>query len=296
MLSILLAVYSLLFIFITWNRFYWGLYIFFLLLPTYLIRFSIGPLPTTLLEIMLLIIFTIWIIKYNKNIIIQLKLQFSKNYNYTLIFAILIFLLAATISIFTSADIKSALGEWKAFYVEPIILFFILVTSHKLQVTKNFVKNILFALILSGLTTSILAIYQHFTGWMVPWDFWQNGNSFRITGWWGFPNGVGLFLSPLVLLSLFLINKKDWKTWVLPIVFIPLGILSVIFAKSTGGLVGIIGGFGLLLLLYKKTRWWTIGLTTIAVIGLFTFPQLSEIKKEIPRKTALCFNLLRRCI
>ena len=137
MLSILLAVYSLLFIFITWNRFYWGLYIFFLLLPTYLIRFSIGPLPTTLLEIMLLIIFTIWIIKYNKNIIIQLKLQFSKNYNYTLIFAILIFLLAATISIFTSADIKSALGEWKAFYVDPIILFFILVTSHKLQVTKN---------------------------------------------------------------------------------------------------------------------------------------------------------------
>ncbi len=276
--SLLLILYSLFFIFITWNRFHWGLCIFFFLLPTYLIRFDIGPLPTTLLEVMLGIIVLIWLIKYNRQIILRLREKILENYNYTLIFAISLFLLAATISIFTSNNLASALGEWKAFYIEPILLFLVLITT--LEDKKKY-KHIIFALTLSGIITSILAIYQHFTGWLVPWDFWQNGETYRVTAWYGFPNGVGLFLSPLVLLNLLLINKKDRRTWITPIIFIPLGILATIFAKSTGGLIGIIGGFGLLLLLYKKTRLWTIGLGTIAIITLFTCPLLSGIKDEV---------------
>ena len=276
--SLLLILYSLFFVFITWNRFHWGLCIFFFLLPTYLIRFNIGPLPTTLLEVMLEIIVIIWIIKFNKQIFSKLKEKFKENYNYTLIFAILIFLLAATISVFTSINIRSALGEWKTFFIEPILFFLILITTLK---NKKHLQNIIFTLILSGLITSILAIYQHFTGWMVPWFFWENANSFRVTAWYGFPNGVGLFLSPLLLLSLFLIDKKEKITWILPIVFIPLGILAIAFAKSTGGLIGVLGGFILLTLLYKKTRWWIIGLGIITIVSLFTLPQLSNIKDEI---------------
>ena len=227
---------------------------------------------------MLGIIVLIWLIKYNRQIILRLREKILENYNYTLIFAISLFLLAATISIFTSNNLASALGEWKAFYIEPILLFLVLITT--LEDKKKY-KHIIFALTLSGIITSILAIYQHFTGWLVPWDFWQNGETYRVTAWYGFPNGVGLFLSPLVLLNLLLINKKDRRTWITPIIFIPLGILATIFAKSTGGLIGIIGGFGLLLLLYKKTRLWTIGLGTIAIITLFTCPLLSGIKDEV---------------
>jgi len=204
--SLLLTLYSLLFIFITWNRFYWGLYIFFFLLPTYLIRFNLGPLPTTLLEVMLWIITIVWLVKFNKQIIPKLKSLITDHW--LLFIAITLFLLAATISTFTSTDTRSALGEWKAFYIEPIILLFILVTSYKLQVTKNFVNNIIFALILSGLITSVLAIYQHFTGWLVPYAFWQNQNTFRVTAWYGFPNAVGLFLAPLIPLAIYLMTKQ----------------------------------------------------------------------------------------
>ena len=127
--SLFLIPYSLFFAFIAWNRFNYALVLFFFLLPTYLIRFNIGPLPTTLLEMMFGIIFLIWLGKHitrntyhvTRKIVLKNKLLFI---------GIAIFILSATISIFTSSNLKSALGEWKAFYIEPILMLCILVTSY----------------------------------------------------------------------------------------------------------------------------------------------------------------------
>jgi len=53
---------------------------------------------------------------------------------------------------------------------------------------------------------------------MVPWEFWENRNTYRVTGWYGFPNAVGLFIAPLIPLSLYLLKKniinlkkRNWK-------------------------------------------------------------------------------------
>ena len=272
----LYILFFILFIFITWNNFYLSLCLLFFLLPTYLIKFNLGFLPTTLLEVMFWIIFITWLIKWNKRIIYKLKKIIIKNPN--LFISISIFLISVTISIFTSTNLRSALGEWKAFYIEPILLFFILIITLK---EKKQINNLIFALILSGLITSILSIYQHFTGWMVPYSFWQNNNTFRVTGWYDFPNAVSLFLSPLTLLSLLLINKKNWYTWIIPIIFIISSILAVIFCKSTGGLVGITTGFSLLLLFYKKTRLPIILAGLVGIIIIVSLPQSSYIKQEL---------------
>lgn len=126
---LILIIYCLLFAYLTWRHFHLGLALLFFLLPTYLIRFNFGPLPSTLLEVMIWIITIIWLIKYNKNIIYHLSFIIKQNYNYTLFIATALFLLAATISIFTSIDLRAALGEWKAFYFEPILIFVILITT-----------------------------------------------------------------------------------------------------------------------------------------------------------------------
>jgi len=42
----------------------WAILFILAALPLYLIRFNIGPLPTTLLECLLVISFIIWIIQY----------------------------------------------------------------------------------------------------------------------------------------------------------------------------------------------------------------------------------------
>ncbi|HQF57462.1 MAG TPA: O-antigen ligase family protein [Candidatus Magasanikbacteria bacterium] len=253
---------------------------------------------------MFLIIFIIWIIKYRQSIINNLILIIKNNK--ILFTAIFFFLLATIISIFTSINIQSALGEGKAFYLEPVIMFVILITTIK---EKKQINNILLALIISGLITAILAIYQHFTGWLVPEAFWSNRQTYRVTAWYGFPNGVGLFLAPLIPFAIYLmketwpvikkyktqkINKlsitnsqsqttqfKNWLLFLSSIFYLILAPLAIIFSKGTGPLLGIIGGISLLFLINKKTRWLIILVGLISLISLLFLPQLSNIKQEI---------------
>ncbi|HBU07417.1 MAG TPA: hypothetical protein DEB09_05035 [Candidatus Magasanikbacteria bacterium] len=330
--TILFTVYCLLFTYLAWKNFPWGLYLFFFLLPTYLIRFNIGPLPTTLLEVMLWIITIIWLIKYHSHIIYHIT--HTTKQNKILFIGIAVFLLSATVSIFTSTDVRSALGEWKAFYIEPIILFLILITTfnpknyppeqtqldQKIKRSKDqfsvrssdlpifrssIINHIIFALILSGLITSVLAIYQHFTGWMVPYAFWQNQNTFRVTAWYGFPNAVGLFLTPLFPLAIYglkeSIKNKSFNLFpteygipyyigtifqslikiILYSLFLILSPLAILYSKGTGPLIGLVAGIGILLLFYKKTRWPTVILSLICLSSLFSFSSLSSLKNEV---------------
>lgn len=265
-----------------------GIFLLFLLLPSYLIRFSIGPLPTTALEVIILIIVGVWIIQNfwtkEKRASVSTFLFSVYSKNKLLVFGTALFLLGATISVFTSIDIRAAAGEWKAFYVEPILIFVVLVSIIQKSEHRN---QIFFALILSGLATSLLAIYQNYTGFMVPEAFWK---SHRVTAWYGFPNGVGLFLAPLVPLALYLIYnataslKRGLKRTLIQascILFLIASIPAIIFAKSTGALVGIAAGIGIFLVLYKKTRWPVVILGVVGLIAVLNLPTDNAVRMEL---------------
>ncbi|OGH92213.1 MAG: hypothetical protein A2479_02100 [Candidatus Magasanikbacteria bacterium RIFOXYC2_FULL_39_8] len=250
---------------------------------------------------MIWILSIIWIIKYNRSIIFNLKSLFLRHKS--LFIASTVFLLGATIAVFSSLHIKEAAGEWKAFYVEPFLLFLILITTAKNKLNKNIsisqclnVNNILFALILCGLATSILAIYQHSTGWMVPYAFWQNRNTFRVTGWYGYPNAVALFVTPLVPFTLYFAVQFFYKikgvesikykvkkyTYTLFFLLSTFSfIFAILYAKSTGGLIGLAAGIGILLLVYKKTRWPTLIIGLVGFVSLVSLPGSNPIKQEV---------------
>lgn len=325
-MHIFIILFSIAFFLITYRRFENGIFLLFLLLPTYLIRFHIGPLPSTLLEVMALSLTGITIInilqseykkqtkKFLQNTFLFLwsnSISFYKK-NKLLACGILIFLLGATISIFTSVDIRAALGEWRAFYFEPIILFFILnaVLNEKFgeHKKKAIQQYILFPLILCGLATSILAIYQHFTGWLVPYSFWQNRATYRVTGWYGFPNAVGLFLAPLIPLAILILvklkdtyqntkkfQKLNFKMLIknsnlnienylfvsVCFLFLLTAPLALLFAKGSGSILGAIAGIGILLLYKKKFRWPAIVLGVLGLITLLTASPLHTLKQEL---------------
>ncbi|OIO19136.1 MAG: hypothetical protein AUJ37_03655 [Candidatus Magasanikbacteria bacterium CG1_02_41_34] len=283
--------YAAFYFLITWQRFSYGVFLLFLLLPTYLLRFSIGPLPMTILEIMILVVCIIGILKHARHIEESLLTLFKKHRLFTL--GTILFLIAATVSIFTAVDMRAALGEWKAFYIEPFALFLILYFARDRIEIKT---DILLPLVLSGLATSLFAIIQHFTGWMVPWDFWQNNATYRVTTWYGFPNGVGLFIAPLVVLAvaivwqrLFQKQKDDWATgqfvsWILLVSCFSLlliGPLAIYYAKSTGGLIGVAAGIGMILLLHKKTRWSAVAVGIVGLISLLSIPRLHSLRAEL---------------
>ena len=287
----LIRLFVVFFTFITWRKLDLGLFFVFLFLPSYLIRFKFAGLPSTLLEIMIWIIFLIWVSE--RIVKLDYKKQFDnlittyKN-NFTLFIASGLFLIGATISIYTSINLKSALGEWKAFYIEPFLLFIILITHIK---TNKQIQNILSAIVLCGLATSILAIYQHFTGWMVPWDFWENRNTFRVTGWYSFPNGVGLFLAPIYPLAIYLFQNKwsllkkeknnlNYLILIISLLFIISSPLAIFFAKSTGGLIGIIASIGLLLLIWQKSRKFILVFGIISLLIIIFMPT-NSLKQEL---------------
>ncbi|KKS52084.1 MAG: O-antigen polymerase [Candidatus Magasanikbacteria bacterium GW2011_GWC2_42_27] len=240
---------------------------------------------------MIWVVCLVGLVKHAKHIEESLLILFRKHTLFTIGTAL--FLIAATISIFTAVDLRAAAGEWKAFYIEPFALFLILYFSRdRLEIHTD----ILLPLVLSGFATSILAIVQHFTGWMVPWDFWENGASYRVTAWYGFPNGVGLFLAPLVVLAaaivwqrLFQKQKNNWATgqfvnWVLLVtcyLLLVTGPLAVLYAKSTGGLIGILAGVGILFLINKKTRFPAIAIGVIGIVSLLSIPSLASIREEL---------------
>jgi O-antigen ligase len=228
---------------------------------------------------MFLIIFINWILKFKNNILTKIKYFYKQNKLF--FYFLIIFLISATIAVFLSSNTKSALGEWKAFYIEPIIFFIILITSIK---TKKDLENLFFALVLSGLITSILAIYQHFTGFLVPYSFWENQNTYRVTAWYGFPNAVGHFLAPIFPISIYLLIsnfKNNQFKLIVSLLFIPLSILAVYFAKSTGAIIGILATLFLLLLYYKKTRLFTIIFSVISLVIFIFIPINNPIKQEI---------------
>jgi hypothetical protein len=281
----LLILYLIFFTFLAWQRISWAVALLIALLPSYLIRFSFLGIPLTLLEVMILVLFVVWLIK---------NLRLIKNYQwltteYFLPFSL--FLLIATISILVSPNLRAALGIWKAYFIEPILFFVVftnvfgrsrrdrlsitqahknLSNSNRSQKNLRGLKNlnlITYALGFSALYISLFAIYQKFTGFAIP-EAWYPEESRRVTSFFGYPNALGLYLAPIAVLYLG-ISKLKIKLFSLLVIL--LSVVAIIFAHSEGALAGILAGvFFFLFFSWNKKR--TIIILLIFIILAFTLP------------------------
>jgi len=240
-------------------------------LPSYLIRFQILMIPSTLLEIMILIVFTVWCIsQFLPRLKTWLKNQ-RQRIPYPFSWEIMLLIILALIAAGTSGFSNSALGIWKAYFFEPILLFILLLNIFK---DKKDWWKILGALTISALLVSLVAIYQKITGQFIFNNFWAATETRRVVSWFGFPNAIGLYLAPLTILLTGWFFSLPRKTnlgiafgKILIIGTITASILSIYFAKSEGALIGLIVGlfiFGILA--GKKQRIITL-ILAIAIIG-----------------------------
>lgn len=224
------------------------------LLPSYLIRFNIFGIPMTFLEAMILISFAIWFIKATK---LKLTTWFKGRTTrrpYPFGLEIIIILVLSFIAVGISDFSLAAMGIWKAYFFEPILLFILIMNVFQDKVGR---KKILLGLLLGALATALLAIFQQATGVFITNPFWANEETRRVVSWFGYPNAVGLFLAPLVLVLsgwLFTLHKEKKQT-ILKITIATTIILSaaaIYFAKSEGALIGIMAGAWLMAILANK--------------------------------------------
>ena len=260
--------FSLFFVWLSWNYQKWSLFLILALLPAYQIRFQILGIPLTFLEILILVLFIVWLIK-------KIKYRQYPIFNYKKLgiwfWLILAWFLISIAAVFISPDLRAGAGIWKAYFLEPIL--FLIVLSDVIKNKKD-LKLAIGALIFSGLLVALCAFYQKITGQGV-WstEIWGQPKILRATGLFPHPNFLGLYLGPLFMLGfgyIFLNFKKNIPFFLKILFFAVLFLGSLIFAKSEGAIIAIFVALFFCAMLYKPIRKWVLISILIIVLILLS--------------------------
>jgi O-antigen ligase len=87
-------------------------------LPLYVVRWHYGPLPTTLLETLILVTVALYVVARWRD---GMRRPISTAYD----IPILVLLAAGAISVLVAKDHRGALGLYRAYFIEPVALFYV---------------------------------------------------------------------------------------------------------------------------------------------------------------------------
>lgn len=240
---------------VSWKRTEWALFVILFSLPTYLVRLGfwfppLGPkgIPTTLLEVMILIFFLCWL--KEKPAILFLKTFFRRTpLGFWL--PILLIFYGAFVSAVVAPDKLKSLGILKGFFVDPVL--FLLVFSAimrdagRTKKKRALLEKCFLSLVFSGLSVALIALV-----------YFREGNltyDGRLRAFYESPNHLAMYLAPLFLLSSYFV-LSSWGILRLVWLFVA-GILGAVlyFTFSFGAWVGVLGGLAFLafwLFAYEK--------------------------------------------
>ncbi|RMD59530.1 hypothetical protein D6821_01005, partial [Candidatus Parcubacteria bacterium] len=245
---------------LVWRAWRWAFVLLVAVLPIYLIRLKIGGLPTTLLELMFWLLFVKWLIDKIK------RQEFSahfwrRRHPYPFSSGIIWLVLAAFVGLAVSGFSWSALGIYRAYFVEASLFFVLAFHFFKNPLNRPLVWR---ALAGSAIAIGLISIYQWING-----EYWAGGGE-RITSIFPYPNAVGLFLGPIVVLLFFVaaenLRIKKAKEAVILGGGVILGLAAIVLAKSDGALIAV--AVAIWLGLWGLGRRGAISAILIALAGL----------------------------
>ncbi|MBI3952663.1 MAG: O-antigen ligase family protein [Candidatus Doudnabacteria bacterium] len=248
------------------NKWLLGLGLILALLPTYLVRFTIFGLPTTFLEVILVIFLLSVLVSQYKQISSLKKLGALNS-------VVLLFVLSGIISTLISPEPIKALGQLKALIIEPVLFFYACALIIK---KESDLKIPLTMLLSSSLIISLFGLIQHQTLLGLPLRFWGFGEGVkRIVSVFEYPNALALYLGPLLAFFLALIYSKStlinrkllfWTTG--------MGLIALVLTFSRGAWLAVLAV--LAVLIGKKFSWKIAGAVLIIIIIAIVFLQSGQ--------------------
>ncbi len=210
---------------------------------TYLIKSSLGIIPTTGLEV--LIIATVAPVLFLKRSEI---LGFIKERKIFLVLA-LIFIFSSTVSAIIAPHAHTAWGAWKALILEPIIYAIVLVSISK---NKN---KIIYSILIGALFSAILS--SCVANWGEGFD--------RLRGIYDVSNSLALIVAPAFVLSVVLILLERKKIYWLSSLILGMVLLAT---QSLSGLFSVVVTSGLAFVLVRARKVATAFIILLILIGL----------------------------
>lgn len=233
------------------------IYLTIFLIPTYLIRFSLFGVPTNALEILVGFIFLTWFFA-------KFPIRYSQ-FDTPKLLLIGIFLLAAGLFFGTlfSVDIRASLGALKSWFIVPLVFALV---ARSVLVNDQQKKRALYALACSGVSVALAGL-----------GYWLLGRltfDGRLAAFYESPNMLAMYIAPTLLIAMQeLTNNKQLTTnnKYGRLFLIALCALSLLFTRSIGAFIGIMGALGATILYARRQVWrklWITFIVAIIVMGL----------------------------
>ncbi len=203
----------------------WALAITFACMPLYVVRWHVGPIPTTLLENLVFVTIGLYVVARTRS-------AYWPPERTSLEVPILLFLVAGLIGIAVSYDHVGALGHYRAYFIEPVILLYIAIDLLR---TAGHFRTVLLGLVIG---TTVFAI-MNLGAWAIALAHHEvitpaNAPEALYTS----PNEVALFLEPpLAIAAGFALHAdqgRDRKVALGCLVFL---LPALVLTLSRGGLL-----------------------------------------------------------
>ncbi|MBI5037474.1 MAG: O-antigen ligase family protein [Candidatus Kerfeldbacteria bacterium] len=268
--AVIVIIFAFIWAYLAWRMLDWAVTLVILFLPVYLIRFNVGPLPMTLLELMVIIVVVTWSWR---------AIQERSRTHASSVFSpwrwlLIAWVVAGVLAVAISPDVRAALGLWKAYIIEPALFFIVFVNTIK---TRQQVRGVVWALGVLAVVIGFVTLLQYTNILSIPGGYGLESPA-RATGMFPFPTAVGKIIGPIMGLFLGLLfgaarlwRGTLWETvrehgFVIGV--LTFSLVALLFSVSRGAIAGVLVSLVVVSFFsrYRRALW--AGLLVMAVAAL----------------------------
>ena len=246
-------------------------------MPLYVVRYKVGPIPTTLLEDLILITIGLYAAGRIQN-------RDWRPARASLEIPIVVLLVAGLVGIAISSDHVGAVGIYRAYFIEPVALFYVAIdllkTPHDLKVVLLglAIGATIFALMNLGAWVVALATHQTIHSGDAPEALYTS------------PNAVAMFLEPpLAIAAGFALYGQDRRERRAAIACLSIIFVALMATLSRAGwlTLAVLALTAVITMPNRKVKAVLLG---SAVVGGFAVAQIPIVHERLARQLDPSFN------